>query len=178
MATLVSYALIPSRSCAADLPSCFTGQTPCCTKASNMGWSVHPVHPAVLLTLRRYTMITLGCVTLFIFICRFVIFTFRESPKFLLAKGHDAHALDVLYSIAKFNRVAQPKLSLDDFNALDYEDRSKRLSDDGDESRAGSIRHESASNVVTHFFQNTFGHLKKLFAVKIYAYMFVVLAVA
>jgi hypothetical protein len=128
-------------------------------------------------------MITLGCVTLFIFICRFVIFTFRESPKFLLAKGHDAHALDVLYSIAKFNRVAQPKLSLDDFNALDYEDRSKQsrlsgMSGDSEDSRAGLMGHDSASNVVTDFLQKTFGHLKKLFAVKMYAYMFVVLAVA
>jgi hypothetical protein len=132
---------------------------------------------------RRYTMITLGCVTLFIFICRFVIFTFRESPKFLLAKGHDAHALDVLYSIAKFNRVAQPKLTMDDFNALDYEDRSKqsRLSSDSDsdaDSRTGMMGNASASNVITHFFQMTFGHLKKLFADKTYAYVFVVLAIA
>jgi hypothetical protein len=128
-------------------------------------------------------MITLGCVTLFIFICRFVIFTFRESPKFLLAKGHDAHALDVLYSIAKFNRVAQPKLTMDDFNALDYEDRSKqsRLSSDSDsdaDSRTGMMGNASASNVITHFFQMTFGHLKKLFADKTYAYVFVVLAIA
>jgi hypothetical protein len=132
---------------------------------------------------RRYTMITLGCVTLFIFICRFVIFTFRESPKFLLAKGHDAHALDVLYSIAKFNRVAQPKLSMDDFNALDYEDRSKqsRMSSDSGsdaDSRTGMLGNASASNVITHFFHMTFGHLKKLFADKMYAYVFIVLAIA
>jgi hypothetical protein len=129
-------------------------------------------------------MITLGCITLFIFICRFVIFTFRESPKFLLAKGHDAHALDVLYSIAKFNRVPQPKLSMDDFTALDHEDKSKRSrrssdSDRDDRSTSGLIGGDgSASNVVTHFFQSTFGHLKKLFAEKMYAYVFVVLAVA
>jgi hypothetical protein len=131
--------------------------------------------------IRRYTMITLGCVTLFIFICRFVIFTFRESPKFLLAKGHDAHALDVLYSIAKFNRVPQPKLTLDDFDALDFEERSKQSRASG-YSEAGSdeglLGHASASNVITHFFHMTFGHLKKLFADRMYAYIFVVLAVA
>lgn len=126
-------------------------------------------------------MITLGCVTFFIFICRFVIFTFRESPKFLLAKGHDAHALDVLYSIAKFNRVPQPKLTLDDFNALDFEERSKQprassYSEAG--SDEGLLGQASASNVITHFFQMTFGHLKKLFADRTYAYIFVVLAVA
>ena len=130
---------------------------------------------------RRYTMITLGCVTLFIFICRFVIFTFRESPKFLLAKGHDAHALDVLYSIAKFNRAPQPKLTMDDFNALDYEDRSKSraLSEDDDtNSTSGLMGNASASNVITHFFHLTFGHFKKLFADKTYAYVFVILAIA
>lgn len=135
-------------------------------------------------------MITLGAITLFIFICRFVIFTFRESPKFLLAKGHDAHALDVLYSIAKFNREPQPKLSMEDFNALDFEAQSResRLSTSSSRapSTAGIMRGHgggddndaSAKNVVSAFFKNTFSHLRRLFAVKMYAYIFVVLAVA
>jgi hypothetical protein len=134
-------------------------------------------------------MITLGAVTLFVFICRFVIFTFRESPKFLLAKGHDAHALDILYSIAKFNRVPLPKLSMEDFNALDFEDQSResRLSSVSSraESTAGLMgnrqdndNNASAKNVIAGFFNKTFSHLKRLFAVKIYAYVFVVLAVA
>lgn len=134
-------------------------------------------------------MITLGAITLFIFICRFVIFTFRESPKFLLAKGHDAHALDVLYSIAKFNRVPQPKLSVEDFNALDFEEQSQESQLSSTTSRADSTaglmgdQHDkdnnaSAKDVVAGFFNKTFSHLKRLFAVKIYAYVFVVLAVA
>lgn len=139
--------------------------------------------------IRRYTMITLGAFTLFIFICRFVIFTFRESPKFLLAKGHDAHALDVLYSIAKFNRVEQPKLSMDDFNALDFEAHSTESRLSTSSSRASSHAGLMASgrndnnnvpamSVVAGFFHNTFSHLKRLFAVKVYAYVFVVLAIA
>lgn len=137
-------------------------------------------------------MITLGAITLFIFICRFVIFTFRESPKFLLAKGHDAHALDVLYSIAKFNRVPQPKISMEDFNALDFEEQSRTSQLSSISSRAESTaglmgnRHDSdrsknnasAKDVIAGFFNKTFSHLKRLFAVKIYAYVFVVLAVA
>lgn len=137
-------------------------------------------------------MITLGAITLFIFICRFVIFTFRESPKFLLAKGHDAHALDVLYSIAKFNRVTQPNLSMEDFNALDFEEQSRTSELSSISSRAESTaglmgnRHDgdrsknnaSAKEIIAGFFNKTFSHLKRLFAVKIYAYVFVVLAVA
>lgn len=135
-------------------------------------------------------MITLGAITLFIFICRFVIFTFRESPKFLLAKGHDAHALDVLYSIAKFNRESQPKLSMEDFSALDFEEQSRQTQLSTTTSRASSHAglisgdrrddgHDaSAKNVVSKFFKDTFSHLQRLFAVKMYAYIFVVLAVA
>lgn len=129
-------------------------------------------------------MITLGAITLFIFICRFVIFTFRESPKFLLAKGHDAHALDVLYSIAKFNREPQPKLSMDDFNALDFEASSRTSIDSQAPSTAGIMgnpdegNQASAKTVVVGFFRNTFSHLKRLFADRMYAYVFVVLAVA
>ena len=136
-------------------------------------------------------MITLGAITLFVFICRFVIFTFRESPKFLLAKGHDAHALDILYSIAKFNRVPQPKLCVDDFNALDFEDQSRESGLSSVSSRADSTaglmgngnrrdrdNNASAKDIISGFFNKTFSHLKRLFAVKIYAYVFVVLAVA
>jgi hypothetical protein len=69
---------------------------------------------------------------------------------------------------------------LDDFSALDYEDRWKQSrQSENDDSGAGMTRgHDSPSNVITNFFQNTFGHLKKLFAVKLHAYVFVVLAVA
>jgi len=72
---------------------------------------------------------------------------------------------------------------MDDFNALDYEDRSKqsRMSSDSGsdaDSRTGMMGNASASNVITHFFQMTFGHLKKLFADKVYAYVFIVLAIA
>lgn len=63
---------------------------PCCTKESNMGW--------------RYLFFTLGAITLAIFILRFFIFPFHESPKFLLSKGNDQAAVDVVRKIAEFNR--------------------------------------------------------------------------
>lgn len=37
--SLIAYGLVPSHSCG-DLPPCATGEQPCCTKASNMGWYV------------------------------------------------------------------------------------------------------------------------------------------
>jgi hypothetical protein len=126
-------------------------------------------------------MIVLGFITLFIFLLRFVIFTFRESPKFLLAKGHDAHALDVLYSIAKFNHREPPTLSLEDFRALDFEE-SQRETDSSDTPIAGGQHPVStrkhAKSVAVGGFVRTFGHLQGIFANRVFGYLFVVLAIA
>jgi hypothetical protein len=83
------------------------GDVPCCSKSDNMGW--------------RYFMITLGGLTLFVFFLRFFVFNFRESPKFLLGKGKEQEAINVLHSIAKFNRAPPPTLTIDDFAAIDQE---------------------------------------------------------
>ena len=51
----------------------------------------------------RYTLICLGAICLVIFFLRFVVFRFQESPKFLLYRGRDDKAVEVLQKIAKFN---------------------------------------------------------------------------
>lgn len=89
--TILAYGFIPSYSCAADLPDCASGQTPCCNRASNLGW--------------RYLEITLGCITLAIFFARTLLFDFKESPKYLLSRGKEQEAIDVLHYIAKFKCV-------------------------------------------------------------------------
>ena len=92
----IAYGFIPFYSCGDDangkpLPACSSvaSGAPCCTKASNMGW--------------RYTLLCLGGICIFIFFLRFVVFRFRESPKFLLYRGRDNKAVEVLHKIAKFN---------------------------------------------------------------------------
>jgi MFS family permease len=93
----IAYGFIPVYSCspnfseARPLPSCgnvSSGQT-CCTRSSNMGW--------------RYLIYTLSALTLVIFLLRSVVFTFQESPKFLLHRGQDAKAIEVLHNVASFN---------------------------------------------------------------------------
>jgi hypothetical protein len=49
-------------------------------------------------------MFTLGGISFVVFILRFVVFTFQESPQYLLSKGKDAEALKVLHYIAKMNK--------------------------------------------------------------------------
>jgi hypothetical protein len=73
----------------------------------------------------RYLMFTLGAITLFIFFLRFVVFNFKESPKFLVYRGKDAKAIEVLQHIAKVNK-RECGVTLQDFEALTDVDESTR----------------------------------------------------
>ena len=97
----IAYGLIPRYSCELD-PS---NPNATCARSENMGW--------------RYLLFTLGAITLFVFALRFAVFTFHESPQYLLARGRDDQALEVLGKIAKFNRVPVPHVSLDDFDEIE-----------------------------------------------------------
>lgn len=100
-----------------ELEACFkvpAGQ-PCCDKASNMGW--------------RYLLFTLGGICLCVFFLRFVIFRFQESPKYLLYRGKDAKAVEVLHNVAKFNG-RQSTITMEVFAALTDEDSSVASGDE------------------------------------------------
>ena len=109
----IAYGFIPFHSCGDDangnpLPACssVTSGAPCCTKASNMGW--------------RYTLLCIGAICIFIFFLRFVVFRFQESPKFLLYRGRDSKAVEVLHKIAKFNG-RESTVTVEVFEALNDE---------------------------------------------------------
>lgn len=111
LCSAIAYAYIPNFSCATDLQSCniVTDGGPCCSKADNWGW--------------RYLMFTLGAITFLVFFARFGLFRFQESPKFLLYRGRDGEAVEVLQYIARFNKV-QCNVTLESFNQLDDDDAS------------------------------------------------------
>lgn len=71
----------------------------------------------------RYTLICLGAICLTIFFLRFVVFRFQESPKFLLYRGRDDKAVEVLQKIAKFNG-RESSITLESFEALTNEHES------------------------------------------------------
>lgn len=112
----IAYGFIPRYSCTPNftvtnadgsyaLQSCniVPEGEPCCHSADNMGW--------------RYLMFTLGAITLGIFFLRFVVFRFKESPKFLCYRGQDQKAIEVLEHVAKVNK-RECGLSLRDFENL------------------------------------------------------------
>ncbi|KAH3306740.1 hypothetical protein KXV87_008628 [Aspergillus fumigatus] len=93
IASLIAWGLIPSYSCADDLPSCKAvgDGVACCGKDNNMGW--------------RYFVLTMGSLTIVMFICRFFLFHLYESPKFLLARGRQDEAVAAVHGIAYKNKT-------------------------------------------------------------------------
>lgn len=71
----------------------------------------------------RYNLLCLGGICLVVFLLRFVVFTFRESPKYLLYRGQDPRAVRVCQQVAKFNG-RESKISLELFEKLTSEEMS------------------------------------------------------
>ncbi|KAF2170409.1 hypothetical protein M409DRAFT_19231 [Zasmidium cellare ATCC 36951] len=126
--SVLAYAYIPNYSCSPNfsqpdpLPSCKNvadGQ-PCCTKDSNMGW--------------RYLLFTLGAITLGVFLLRSVIFRFKESPKFLVARGKDQKAVEVLQAIARMNKRSC-SVTLSEFEELNHQHKISRVITEADEGK-------------------------------------------
>lgn len=113
VASGIAYGTVARYRCDPTLPACAQGNpglapgAECCSVSSNMGW--------------RYLVIVLGGMTLSIFFLRFVVFKFHESPKFLLSKGKEQEAIDVLHKIAKFNKQPPPQLTVEHFHAIDLD---------------------------------------------------------
>ncbi|KAJ4474237.1 MFS general substrate transporter [Lentinula aciculospora] len=80
LASLIAWPLIGNFSCASATD---------CTKTGNMGW--------------RYTFYALGGLTFLMWFTRYFVFNLQESPKYLLAKGRDEEAIQVLEHIARVN---------------------------------------------------------------------------
>ncbi|KAK4540025.1 hypothetical protein LTR36_009841 [Oleoguttula mirabilis] len=75
--------------------TCATDTTPAtCHKSDNMGW--------------RYVMISLGGMALAFAIIRLFVFKMPESPRFLLAQGRDAEAVEAVNYVARRNGKPEP----------------------------------------------------------------------
>ncbi|TWU72899.1 hypothetical protein ED733_004421 [Metarhizium rileyi] len=100
------FACVPNFSEKNPLQSCRTAApgAACCSRSDNMGW--------------RYFLYTLGVISLLVFLLRFFVFTFRETPKYLLYKGEDEKAIETMLHMAKVNNQ-QCRLTLDDFRHLE-----------------------------------------------------------
>ncbi|PYH80965.1 Clavaminate synthase-like protein [Aspergillus uvarum CBS 121591] len=86
--SLVAWVFLANFSCAADS----TPET--CRRGDNMGW--------------RYTLITLGGLSLAFTLIRTFVFTLPETPRYLLSKGRDQAAVDAVNHVATANGKPPP----------------------------------------------------------------------
>ncbi|GJC95957.1 major facilitator superfamily transporter [Colletotrichum higginsianum] len=97
VATLIAWPLLGNLTCQEGVT---------CTKSDNMGW--------------RYFMITVGGLTLLMFLIRFLLFTIFESPKYLMGKGRDEDAVRIVHEVARRNGKIT-SLSIEDLRACEPE---------------------------------------------------------
>lgn len=93
VSSAIAFGFIPTYSCSPNfsepnpLPSCHGAEegTECCTRGSNKGW--------------RYLLFTTGALSLTVFALRFLVFTFKETPKYLVHCGRDEEAIATMRHI-------------------------------------------------------------------------------
>jgi len=160
-ASAISYGTAAKWRCGPKLPSCKAvgAREACCTVSSNMGW--------------RYNVIVLGCMTLAVFFLRYFVFTFHESPKFLLSRGREAEAIEVLHRIAKFNKAAPPTLTLEMFAVIDEAD-----SQFSGNTLSGQQNTTATTKRVLGGFGQELRRLKGIFTNRLSCFIFLLLAIA
>lgn len=124
----------------------------------------------------RYNVIVLGVMTLVVFFLRYFVFTFHESPKFLLSRGREAEAIEILHKIAKFNKAPPPTLTLEMFAAIDETDSAASsnviVAPGGQQSTAATTKR------VIGGFGNELRRLKGIFTNRLSCFIFVLLSIA
>lgn len=112
----------------------------------------------------RYFLIAMGGLMFIFWTLRFFVFTLHESPKYLMGKGRNAKAVEVMHKVAAYNGT-MTNLSVSDLDAVDarggYADPDTD-GEKGDTQDVGELRRKP-----TIF---NFDHAKSLFASKKLAY--------
>ncbi|KAJ5948974.1 hypothetical protein N7454_002281 [Penicillium verhagenii] len=107
ISSMLAWAFIPNFSCASAAT---------CVKADNWGW--------------RYLVLSLGAITFAMFLCRFLLFTLYESPKFLVSRGRQDEAVAAVHGIAYKNKTTTwlTEEILNDIGGLAEDDPKQSLS--------------------------------------------------
>ncbi|KAJ4180386.1 hypothetical protein NW767_014391 [Fusarium falciforme] len=121
VAALIAWPLIANYSCPSGLPA---GE---CRFEDNLGW--------------RYTYWTFGGLTLVLFLMR-LLFRVYETPKYLLGKGLDQQAVDVVQKVAARNKTTT-WLTISHFEAIDAELNNHNNNSTAAEDQAPNVGHRN-----------------------------------
>ncbi|KAJ3456938.1 hypothetical protein MRS44_014079 [Fusarium solani] len=121
VAALIAWPLISNYSCPSSLPA---GE---CRFEDNLGW--------------RYTYWTFGGLTLVLFLMR-LLFRVYETPKYLLGKGLDQQAVDVVQKVAARNKTTT-WLTISHFEAIDAELNNHNNNSTAAEDQAPNVNHRN-----------------------------------
>ncbi|KAI0632309.1 MFS general substrate transporter [Trametes polyzona] len=130
--SLVAWPLFAKFSCASAAD---------CPRESNQGW--------------RYFLYAMGGLMTLLFFLRFAVFHLHESPKFLMGRGRDAEAVEVVRAVARFNGT-ESSLTLDmlqNCERLARKDRARKEKGTGVRARLARALSTMSG-----------GHVKALFA--------------
>ncbi|KIY52391.1 MFS general substrate transporter [Fistulina hepatica ATCC 64428] len=115
-----------------------------CPRDANLGW--------------RYFLFTMGGLMMLLWIIRFFLFKLYESPKYLMGRGRDREAVDVVWKVAQYNGKTS-NLTVERLDAVgSYEARASHF----DTSAKGALRRSLARLELRH--------VKPLFASRKIAY--------
>ncbi|KAF9225681.1 MFS general substrate transporter [Gyrodon lividus] len=147
LGSLVAWPLISDYSCA--------GPPDPCPRSSNQGW--------------RYFLFALGGLVILLWVLRFFVFQLYESPKYLMGRGRDEEAVEVIHKVAAYNGKTS-NLTVEHLKQAEkLENGSSEKELKMDISAAGAVKRKLA------IFDGS--HVKPLFATRKMAYSTSVLIV-
>ncbi|KAI0786187.1 MFS general substrate transporter [Abortiporus biennis] len=141
--SLIAWPLIANFSC--------TGTTPeTCPPSTNNGW--------------RYFVYAMGGLMLLLWVLRFFVFTLYESPKYLMGRGRDAEAVEVVRKVAEYNGI-QGQITIDTLKEVEV--AGTLITEDDKTGVAGGGIDTSAKGALKRKLMKFNGdHVRGLFATK------------
>jgi len=146
LGSLVAWPIITNFSCDQTATTC--------RKADNMGW--------------RYFLIAMGGLMLILWAIRFFVFNLHESPKYLMGRGRDVEAVEVVHRVAAYNGTTS-NLTVEDLTRAAAGHLGKRDVVDVEKEQAGMDTSAQAA-LRRQVAKYNAGHVKALFATRKLAY--------
>ncbi|KDQ52980.1 hypothetical protein JAAARDRAFT_162203 [Jaapia argillacea MUCL 33604] len=142
LGSLVAWPLLSHYSCPTTVPP-----SPC-PRSSNMGW--------------RYFLYAMGGLMLVLFILRFFVFHLYESPKYLMGRGRDEEAVQVVLKVAEYNGT-RSNLTLEKLREVG----ELKGQTDEEKGKGGGVMDTSVRGVIRRKLEVFSGHhVKSLFATR------------